>query len=74
MLVAWQAPIVSPDCLSLLVLGEAEKKNLSKGWEGASKVTQMTALLSFLKKEHHFAFFHVHWHVWWTHLVPYIHF
>lgn len=64
MLVAWQAPVISPDRLSLLALEEAEKKNLSKGWEGASKVTQVAALLSFLKKEHHFAFFRVHWHVW----------
>ena len=57
MLVAWQAPVISPDHLSLLVFGEAEQKNLSKSWEGASKVTQVTALLSLLEKEHHFAFF-----------------
>lgn len=74
MLVAWQAPVISPDHLSLLVFGEAEQKNLSKSWEGASKVTQVTALLSLLEKEHHFAFFPIHWHVWWTRLVLYIHF
>ena len=45
------------DHLSFLVVGEAGQKNLSKGSEGASKMTHVATLLSFTEKGTSLRFF-----------------